>query len=328
MAKSNGALIITLDFELYWGVFGGKTLANYKNNLLGVRQVIPKLLDLFAEYDIHATWATVGFLFFESRQELLAALPQERPNYEDKKNCPYIHMEHVGENEQQDPFHFAPSLIKAILAYHNQEIGSHTFSHYFCLENGQGPKAFREDLQAAMQAAGKFDVTLETMVFPKNQINKDYLPIMKEMGIKAYRGNELSWIYRARSDEEENNFRRMIRGLDSLVNVSGHNAYRREVIKQQFPFNIPSSRFLRPYANKLEVVDPLKIERILSGLTYAAKNGLVYHLWWHPHNFGINQTENLSYVRKILNHFRKLKDLYGIESMSMRDLSAELLGGE
>lgn len=326
MAKSNGALIITLDFELYWGVFGHKILENYKNNLLGVRQVVPKLLDLFAEYHIHATWATVGFLFFESRQELLAALPQERPDYKNKNICPYRHMEQVGENEAEDPLHFAPSLIKVIQTYPYQEIGCHTFSHYFCLEKEQSPQAFRADLQAARQAARKFDVTLESLVFPKNQINGAYLPIMKEMGIKAYRGNELSWLYQGRSAEEENPFRRAVRGADALVNISGHNAYSREFIKRDFPFNIPSSRFLRPYVKKLEIIDFLKIGRILADLSYAAQNGLVYHLWWHPHNFGVNQAENLSYLRKILDHFKKLQDSFGIESLSMKDLSAQLLG--
>ena len=24
----------------------------------------------------------------------------------------------------------------------------------------------------------------------------------------------------------------------------------------------------------------------MSDLTYAARQGLAYHLWWHPHNFG------------------------------------------
>ena len=34
---------------------------------------------LFERYGIHCTWATVGFLFFDDKEELLQYLPQERP---------------------------------------------------------------------------------------------------------------------------------------------------------------------------------------------------------------------------------------------------------
>ena len=70
-----GTLIASLDFELYWGVRDVKTVAQYRENLLGVRRAIPALLAFFADYGIHATWATVGFLFFASRVELLAGAP-------------------------------------------------------------------------------------------------------------------------------------------------------------------------------------------------------------------------------------------------------------
>ena len=30
----------------------------------------------------------------------------------------------------------------------------------------------------------------------------------------------------------------------------------------------------------------LKMKRIKAQMTYAAKNDKLFHLWWHPHNFG------------------------------------------
>ena len=97
------------------------------------------------------------------------------------------------------------------------------------------------------------------------------------------------------------------------------------MIKRQFPFNISSSRFLRPYSQWLARLEPLRLTRILSDMSYAAQNGLVYHLWWHPHNFGIYQEENLKFLQAILDHFTKLKDTYGMESLNMNELSAILL---
>ncbi len=70
MKKENGVFVISLDFELYWGMRDIKAIEDYKDNLLGERTIVPTLLKVFGEYGIHATWATVGFMFYENRQEL------------------------------------------------------------------------------------------------------------------------------------------------------------------------------------------------------------------------------------------------------------------
>jgi peptidoglycan/xylan/chitin deacetylase (PgdA/CDA1 family) len=290
-----------------------------------VHSVIPRLLKLFKEYQIHCTWAVVGFLFYESLQKLIEGLPNKRPEYINIKLCPYRYISSIDDNDEQDIFHFGPALIKMIISEPGQEIASHTFSHYYCLEKGQDRDAFEDDLEAAIRVANKYGLKPESLVFPKNQINKDYLPILKDKGIKAYRGNEPSWIYQGRSDEAESLLRRGLRILDAYINISGHNAYNKAMIKRQFPFNISSSRFLRPYSKKLSRLEPRRLNRILADMSYAAQNGLVYHLWWHPHNFGINQEENLKFLQNILAHFTKLKNTYAMESLNMQELSANLL---
>ena len=59
-----GALVISLDFELHWGVRDKRPVDGpYRENLLGAREAIPQMLDLFEEFGVAATWATVGFLF-------------------------------------------------------------------------------------------------------------------------------------------------------------------------------------------------------------------------------------------------------------------------
>ena len=68
--QKQGALVISLDFELYWGMRDVRGIENYRETLLGERLVVPALLQLFQEYEIHATWATVGFMFCETRDTL------------------------------------------------------------------------------------------------------------------------------------------------------------------------------------------------------------------------------------------------------------------
>src|SRR2546421_12794150 len=80
-AVQNGAFVISLDFELMWGVRDKRTIADYGANVRGVREVVPALLDLFAERDIACTWATVGLLFFATNAAMRAALPARKPGY-------------------------------------------------------------------------------------------------------------------------------------------------------------------------------------------------------------------------------------------------------
>ena len=61
-----GIFTISLDFELLWGVRDNPNLESYKKNILEVQYIIPELLKIFDQFDIHCTWATVGFLFCDS----------------------------------------------------------------------------------------------------------------------------------------------------------------------------------------------------------------------------------------------------------------------
>src|SRR5438067_6948984 len=142
-ARHGHVLLISLDFELHWGVRDVSTVAEYRENLLGVRRAVPAMLDVSARYDIHATWATVGFLFCRTREEMLRSLPAVRPRYRDRRLSPYEDLAEIGGDEATDPFHFAPSLIELIRNSHGQEIGTHTCSHYYCLAPEQDANAFR-----------------------------------------------------------------------------------------------------------------------------------------------------------------------------------------
>ncbi len=318
MSKPNGVFIISLDLELYWGVRDKKQIEEYKDNLLGVREVVPRLLELFNKYNIHATWACVGFLFFETLDELINGLPAIKPKYDRNILSPYAHINNIGVCEKDDPFHYAPSLIKMIANESYQEIATHTFSHYYCLEPGQNDDMFENDLSRAIEVAKKYNLTINSLVFPRNQINESYLSICRKLGIKAYRGNPPSWLYKIKGNPP------LIRGLrllDAYVIVSQPNYYSLDMVDKNIPFNISASRFLRPYSRILKFLEPLKLHRIISELTNAARKGQIYHLWWHPHNFGVNIDQNIELLRKILINFKRLQETYGMASYNMQEMA-------
>jgi peptidoglycan/xylan/chitin deacetylase (PgdA/CDA1 family) len=322
-----GALVISLDFELHWGVRDRWTVDDYRDNLLGVREAVPALLRIFTEYGIHATWATVGFLFFQSRDELLRGIPGRTPRYANRALDPYAQLHEIGENENEDPFHYAPSLIERIASTRHQEIGTHTFSHYYCLEPGQDLEAFRDDLRAAIRAGERFGVPIQSIAFPRNQVNLEYLRACAEVGIRAYRGPAGGRVWAARNEESESLPLRGARLLDSYLPISGDQSYQPGAASDGSPWNIRASSFLRPYSTRLSPLDPLRLRRITAGITSAARQGSVYHLWWHPHNFGIHLEQNLGFLRAILERFRALERMYGLRSLSMGELAGELSDG-
>jgi hypothetical protein len=327
---TNGKFVISLDFELMWGVRDVRDIANYGSNILGVQLVVPKLLEMFRKYEVKATFSSVGFLFFETKQDLLDGIPSLKPIYTNPDLSPYNgYIDNLTDHTELDNYHFAPNLLREIKQYQEHEIGCHTFSHYYCLEPGQTLEMFKADIESAISIANKLNIKLTSIVFPRNQVpNDDYLKICMKLGIFCFRGNERSFLYKARSFEDVNAIHRLLRLLDAYVNISGHNCYSDDFIKSKFPLDIPSSRFLRPFSRKLKFFDGFKLRRIKSGMTYAAKNNLTYHLWWHPHNFGINQNENFSFLDKILAHYQFLNKTYNFNSYNMSSLATTLIKEE
>src|SRR6185437_8811781 len=158
-------LVISLDFELMWGVRDHVSIAQYGANVRGVRNAVPRILDLF-----------------------------ERLSFSN-----YGYLDEIGNSEKDDPYYFGFSLLKKIQSCTSQEIATHTFSHYYCLEQGQTPDQFKADLDAAIAAAGRLGIALRSIVFPRNQYGAQHLEIVGASGLRTFRGSERSWLYQPAS---------------------------------------------------------------------------------------------------------------------------------
>ena len=110
----NGTFMVSLEFELFWGMLEVCSLESYQENILGGKKAIPQLLQLFEKYNIHATWATVGFLFADNYEELSRFFPQQRPSYLNPALAGYSHFANIGRDELTAPFFFAPGLLEKI----------------------------------------------------------------------------------------------------------------------------------------------------------------------------------------------------------------------
>ncbi len=315
-----GAFVISLDFELHWGMRDKcSPQGPYRANLSGARGVIPKILDLFEESGIAATWATVGFLFASNRSDLEKFSPQRRPCYANPALDPY--QEPVGANEETDPLHFAPSIIREIQRRPGQEIGTHTFSHYYCMEAGQDKAAFEADLESAIRIAERFGIRPESIVFPRNQVNPAYRDVLLSKGILSYRGNQKACIYQS-FEMRDRRWVRASRLLDAYVPVTGHNlCLWDELMEADGLCSVPASAFLRPCVPGLRAFDAIRLHRITECLRAAAQSNRIFHLWWHPHDFGRFPEENLAFLRAIIAAYRQWQARAGLRSMNMREVA-------
>lgn len=314
--------VISLDFELHWGLFDVLDVAAYRDNLAGTRNAVASLLRTFVERDIHATWATVGFLFFEDRDSLLANLPARLPTYHHEQFSPYRLLSSLGEDEATDPFHFAAAVIRDIQKHPGQELGTHTFSHYYCLEEGQTPDDFAADLDAARRVADNFGVTLRSLVLPRNQMHPPHLAMLEDSGIRAVRGTPARWFCSPQPLSGEHLRRRAFRLLDSYLPYDWPVARMQRLSAGLV--NVPATRFLRPYNPALRWFEPLRLGRILREIDRAAEQGGLYHLWWHPHNFGVETERNISFINAVFDRVDMWRGQCKMQSMTMEQAAQEV----
>lgn len=315
-----GALVVSLDFELHWGwrdvVRPGDA---YYQQFADVWQVVPQLLALFEQYDIAATWATVGFLFAESRAELEYFSPEQLPQYTNQALDPY--QESLGETEVDDPYHFAPSLITQIQNTPRQEIGTHTFSHYYAGEAGQTLRTFKADIDSAIGIAAKNGIKFSSIIFPRNQDSPAHLAVLRDLGIMVSRGRPTVQIYQRWGGKNKAAFQetKLARYLDALLNLFAINRTPWLAVYDEAVgvYDIPSTAFLRPISTKFPVLNRIRLRSIKRALTKAAQQNQIVHLWWHPHNFSANTAENLQFLQELFQHTQALNARYGFQSLTM-----------
>lgn len=314
-----GSFIISLDFELHWGGAEKWNLNERKVYFNETRRSIILVLELFKKYNLSVTWATVGFLFNENITEFINNIPIDKPTYNNLQLNYYNLVEILGENEAEDPYHYAKSLIDLILSYPRQELGSHTYCHYYALEDGQNSIQFDTDLSLAQKIAiEKYNIKLKSLVFPRNQFNDDYIEIAEKNDFTVVRSNPNVWFWK----RKEGRLTSLFRACDTLLSISKSVCFTdSDIIKKDGVVCLPASRFFRSFKKREIIIQYFKMRRIKNEMTYAAKNGLHYHLWWHPHNLADDVDVNMKQLEDILQHFSFLNKKYQFKSLNMGDFS-------
>ncbi|MBI5418334.1 polysaccharide deacetylase family protein [Candidatus Poribacteria bacterium] len=301
------SIVISLDFEMRWGVHDklGLNFDLYRENIENVWLVVPKLLKLFNDRNIRATWACVGALGCKDWDEYFMRAPIQ-PKYQNtsfKINSKYAELDPKGE------LHFAPELIQAIQNTPGQDLGTHTFSHIYLREPGITEEDVLNDLSAVSSLwEERFGVIPVSLVFPRNQYA--FIPAIRKAGIKIWRGNETTWYFDCNESASNYLYIRALRILDSI------NPFIRAACPLEGDMS-RSSLFLR--LNLPDTLWKLHFSRIQRELKLL-RSGEIFHVWWHPHNVGKDMTLRLARIEQFLDLVSKKCSNNLLTSKSMKDL--------
>lgn len=316
-----GVFIISLDFELLWGLAGWtpEQIPGYLDHINGSLSALDRILEVLKQYEMKCTIACVGAMNCNSVDEVRHKMPVKCPSYRNPLfSSSYSLLPDIGKR-YKDSLFFCRETLKKLSENSLVEIASHTFSHYYCLEAGQTIGEFEEDIRLAVEEMREYG-RLTTIIFPRNQVSEAYLAVCRKYGFTHYRGNPDVFLYRPTCTQSRFSLKGALRLLDTYIPVSGHNCYDPDSLNGSVLKNIPGSRFFRSRSRYLSLLEPLRIHRVKSSMEYAARNGLVYHLWWHPHNFGVDTEKNIKQLQNICLYYKKLQERYGYRSCFISEM--------
>ena len=298
-----GAFVVSLDFELAWGTRGRPSAGKVGNYLQGTRSAIDRMLQLFQQYEISATWVMVGGLLFggNDRHPLLS-----HSRYDDIP---------VGDCRSQ-PDWYADDIVQSIRDCSvRQEIGCHTLTHMFVNESDESRQQFDWELGEFVKLFQQHGLPKPTsFIFPKHYMY--HFDLIAKHGFKCYRGPEAGWFEHLPTAR--------LRGAVRLLNSRLRRTPVVGLPRQSSAglVEIPSSHFYAPFQSVGKYVSLNdRVAQAIAGLNAAAKQKKVYHLWTHPFNMGADTQTLMGGLESILQHFQTLASSGQIECRSMESLA-------
>ena len=174
-------------------------------------------------------------------------------------------------------------------------IASHSYSHLnFKTSN---VKQVSEDFEKSIYFFKKYNTYVDTLVFPRNQIN--HLNILKKYNFNFYRSVDQSWY---KSVSQVNIFAGKIANLiDKTFPIKTNTISPK---KNKFGLlEIPSSMLLISRGGiRYPVTNFSMFQKIKSGIDRAITNNETFHLWFHPSNFYSYTKDQFKLLEKILKY--------------------------
>jgi peptidoglycan/xylan/chitin deacetylase (PgdA/CDA1 family) len=296
-----GVFTISIDFELLWGTMDKYGPDRFRAACeLERKEIINRLLSLFAEFEISATWCIVGHLFLSQCNSENGHKHPEivRPTHAWMQQDWFAYD--PCDNEHDEHLFLGRSLVEKIRACRvPQEIGCHTFSHVIFGDEGCSRATASSELTECVRLAREMGIELRSFAFPRDRIG--HLDVLSEFGIACYRGREPHWYEKRKLPEP-------IRRLASLAGVLA--AAEPPLVLPEWRsegiWNIPGSMIYFPnHGFRRHIPISLRVKRAMKGLKAAVRQKKIFHLWFHPTNLADDMEAMFAGLRAILSNARE-----------------------
>ncbi len=309
-----GNFLFSLDTELAWGWFDDYRPGRYSEGGVRERQVIARLLEILDEFEITATWALVGHLFYAKCEECIVCPVRDWQG----KYASYDQVYGTA-----DRLWYADDLVQLLLCRGaRHEIGCHGYTHRIFDERSLNAKEARVEIGEWQRVAARAGVRAASMVFPRNRAG--HLPLFKDAGFTCYRGDELH----PPDYYSLPLIGKAINLLDLRLQFRTPQVYNPRVD----PFglvNLPASRGFFQIDRRVDhALDSLglgrlRIARIKRGVERAAREGKTVHIWAHPCEF--RRESDLEKLRELFACVAEQVRQGRMRSVSMGQLADEVL---
>jgi hypothetical protein len=310
--EQSGTLIVSIDMELAWGICDKVLESDARAALQRERTIIQRLLALFADYEVRASWAIVGHLLADQCEWKNGQVHPEidRPIAQQADRDWFFQHPRTPD----DPLWYGRDIVDWITAASpTQEIGSHSFCHLPYSETHTRRAAVKADISTAKALHARRGLPFEVFIFPRNVIG--YRDLLAQAGVRVYRGNTPRW-YDAIP----------FRPLRRLLNLSAFVLAAppptvRPSVDEVGMVNVPDSMLLLG-RNGLRSLIPS--QRLVSmgraGVDRAVERREIFHLWFHPSNFAHKMDEQFQVLEEILRYAHELRKKNQLKNLTLGDV--------
>ncbi|MFX0203839.1 MAG: hypothetical protein ACFFCW_47680, partial [Candidatus Hodarchaeota archaeon] len=265
------------------------------------------------------TWAIVGGLLVDpgNKDIGLEIIPLHNPH------ARTYHSNHPDISSDGAYMWYGRDIVDAIRNCQvAQEIGCHSFSHISYDEGNCSIAAVASDLEHCRTAFQALDLTCKAFVYPFNRVG--HLRLLPRHGFICYRGPELHTHMRSHF------LTPLLKACRLLCRLFAGPPVLRPTLKYKELVNIQASMLFRvPEIKSPKVwrtILDFQVKSAKQGLSKAARTGRVFHLWFHPFQFGHRTKEMLGALDEVLSSASRLRSDNKLEILTMGQMAQRIIG--
>ena len=287
MTTGKSQFILSFDCEGKWGMASDPSMVN--SHAIGdssLQWAYQQIFESLKSFNIPASFGVVGLFAQDlSAFETFDAIHGNDPAYESWFQNPKTAFR-AG---RMDGW-FYPTLIEDIQGFKIHEVSSHSYTHLPFHNEIVTRETVENELLAMNQFMQTKDVSLQTMIYPRNQVA--HIDLLPKFGISGYRD----------SSDKRSAYSSKTGTLVDEFNVFSKSAAHS---RQEVPIRIPAGYFLNWQNGPRLIIPPtITVRRFNHLLDHAEKTDGVVHMWLHPHNLitGKNQVQLFNRVLQSVAH--------------------------